>query len=246
MYGRALGYGFVHDDHALLEHSQRLADPSLLPEALRRDLFWLADGTVRPSPYWRPVVVLSYYVDRAVGGGAAWAFHLSNLLILSMFNYLNIKDLAPRARGAALLLLSAHPMMSEVALNITARTDLLAALFAGLALRSAGLLAAFWVLLALGSKEVAVVIPLLALGAAWLEGDRSSRRWLPHAGAVALWLVVRTWLVSGWGVAPEDAGRPTAESALGAGARVLGYLGRLLWPLHPVAARQLQIGRAHV
>ena len=41
---------------------------------------------------------------------------------------------AAQRRFFVLLLLLAHPMMSEVALNITARTDLLAALFGLLAL----------------------------------------------------------------------------------------------------------------
>lgn len=239
LYGRAIGHGFVHDDHELLEHSRRLADLGTLPTALGEDLFWLADGAVRPSPYWRPVVVLSYYLDRQVGQGAAWSFHLSNLIYLALLGWAAGRDLGPRVRVAALTLLLAHPMMSEVALNITARTDLLAALFGLLALRSAGGRAALLTLLALGSKEVAIVVPLMAAGGAWLEGDRRISRWLPHALAVAGWAVVRTALVSTWGVASEDRGLPTAASALEAPARIGFYVSRMLWPLDPVAARQL-------
>lgn len=239
LYGRALGHGFVHDDHALLERSVRLADWSQLPDALTHDLFWLADGAVRPSPYWRPLVVLSYALDRALGGGAAWAFHLSNLMYLAVLGWVAGRGLPRWPRAAALALLIAHPMMSEVALNITARTDLMAAIFGVLALRSTGGRAAALTLAALGCKEVAIVLPLMAAAGAWLEGDLRRARWLGHAAAAGAWLLVRAALVRTWGVAPEDRGWPTLESALEAPARVGFYLGRLIWPADPVAARAL-------
>ncbi len=223
----------------LLEHSARLADLSTLPEALRRDLFWLADGAVRPSPYWRPVVVLLYYLERALGG-APWIFHATNLLLLAALGALAVDGIAERSRRAgALLLVLAHPMQTEVALNITARTDLLAAIFGLLATRAAGPGGAALTLLALGSKESAVVVPLIAWLTARAEGDGRRARWLPHLGALGLWALVRTLLVSTWGVAAEDRGAPTLEAALAAPARILFYLGRLLWPIHPTAALAL-------
>lgn len=240
LHGDALFHGFVHDDQALLEGSHRLADLSTLPTALTHDLFWLADGAVRPSPYWRPLVVLSYYLDRAIGGGAAWTFHATNLVLLALLGWLALRGVEGRWRRLGVLLLClGHPMQVEVAQNITARTDLLAAIFGVLAARRAGLAGAGLTLLALLSKEVALVVPLVAALAATAEGDGRRGRWLPHALVALGWLAVRGALVAGFGVAPEDRGLPTLDGTLEAPARVLFYLGRLLWPLHPVAARAL-------
>ena len=49
VYGAALGHGFVHDDVTLLAESARLDDLRQLPRALVHDVFWLADGRVRPT-----------------------------------------------------------------------------------------------------------------------------------------------------------------------------------------------------
>lgn len=240
LHGDALFHSFVHDDQALLQGSHRLADPSALPSALVHDLFWLADGAVRPSPYWRPLVVATYYIDHFIGNGAAWAFHLTNLLLLSVLGWLALRGVEGRWRRLGVLLLClGHPMQVEAAQNITARTDLLAAIFGVLAVRRAGWAGAGLTLLALLSKEVALVVPLAAALSARAEGDARRARWLPHGLAALGWLALRSALVAGFGVAPEDRGLPTLQSVIQAPTRVLFYLGRLLWPVHPVAARAL-------
>ncbi len=239
VHGAALQHGFVHDDRVLLADSPVLGDLSALPTALGRDLFWLAGDAVRPSPYWRPVVVLTYFFDRALGGGAAWAFHLGNLLLLAALGVVAARPW--RRRGAQLLalgLVCCHPFAVEVAVNITARTDLLAALFGTLALGVPGLAGAGLTLLALGSKEVAVVVPLLAVVHARSRG-LGRRFWLPHVLATGGWLVVRTALVNSWPLSPADAAGPDLSSIGGAAARVFFYLGRIAWPVDPVPARSL-------
>ncbi|NOY26778.1 MAG: hypothetical protein GXP62_12975, partial [Oligoflexia bacterium] len=82
IYGQSLGYGHVQDD-ALLLGGDRVAKLTTLPNALSRDLFWLAGDQIRTSPYWRPVTVASYYVDQLWSGGASWAGHLTNMLLLT-------------------------------------------------------------------------------------------------------------------------------------------------------------------
>ena len=101
LYGRAVGFPFVYDDGALIESNRALADLSTLPEALTHDLFHFS--SVRTSPYWRPAVTASYYVDHAVGGGAPWAFHLSNLRFLweiSALSFASREDVAVRCDHA--------------------------------------------------------------------------------------------------------------------------------------------------
>jgi hypothetical protein len=228
IHGRSIGYGFVRDDHELIEQSARLHDLSTLPTALTKDLFWLADGHVRPSPYWRPVTTLSYYADQALGGGPL-LFHVTNLALVVI-----VAGLASRlVEGKLVRLLVVagvvcHPLMVEPASNISARTDLLAATFALLALETGGVAAFICTLLALGSKEVAVMLPVVALAL--------RRPWIPSALAVVGWVAVRFPLVHALGVARDDAGWPTVASVVAAPFRLTLYLFRALVPLHPTPA----------
>jgi hypothetical protein len=183
---------------------------------------------VRPSPYWRPVTTLSYYANQAVGGGPL-LFHLTNLALVAI-----VAGLAARlveGKLARLLVVAGvvcHPLMVEPASNISARTDLLAAIFALLALETGGVAAFACTLLALGSKEVAVMLPVVALAL--------RRPWIPSAIAVAVWAAVRFPLVHALGVAPDDAGWPTVQSVVAAPFRLILYLFRALVPLHPTPA----------
>lgn len=243
VYGRSLSFGFVHDDVTLLQRSARLAGDATLVEALTRDLFWLADGRVRPSPYWRPVVTASYFVDQWLGGGRAWVFHLTNLVLVA--GVAAVAGLFARGWGAVVVGLTvvAHPLMVEPACNITARTDLWMTLFALLALwmRHPGATFAL-ALLALGSKETAVVLPLVALA---VHGVGARRRWAPHVLAVVVWAAARLPLVASYGVAQADRGWPTWESVTAAPVRIGWHLGRLLIPVEPVPSLLLptpQIG----
>ena len=235
LYGQSLRFGFVHDDRVLLEGSARLAELRSVPSALVHDLFWLADGTVRPSPYWRPWVVLSYFVDAALGRGQAWAFHLHSVLMAAAVGgVLGWRGRWPGLLAAAVFL--AHPMQVEAVANITARTDLWCAAWGTLAVFSAGVPGALLTLVALGCKETALVVPFIAwLGAP--AGPAGRRQWVPHALALALWAVVRTLLVSGWEVAAVDRGGPTVDSGLGAPGVWVEDLSRLVLPVGSTVAR---------
>ena len=228
LYGRALRYPFVYDDRVLIEGSAKLSDPSTLPTALVRDLFYLS-GSTRPSPYWRPVVTLSYYLDQLVGGGAPWSFHLTNLLVLlgasvGVFALLRRTTL-DRALPLALLF-ALWPIQVEGACNIAGRTDLLCAAFAAAALLARQpILAASLGFLACGSKEIGVLLPLVS----WLLDRRGA--WRAHAAGGVAFLVGRAWVLSNTALLPEDHVAPTAASALAAGYRIAWWLGRLILPL---------------
>ena len=181
LYGRALGFGFIVDDHALVANNAALADWSTLGEALGHDLFHFAD--VRSSPYWRPLVTLSYYVDHAVGGGESWAFHLSNLVWL-VFAGIGVARLAPGWSGVALAVaFVAHPVQVEGAVSIASRTDLMCVACMIWALRARHTPATVLTLAACLSKEVGLLLPLV------LFLDR--RAWKGPALAAGLVLSVR-------------------------------------------------------
>ena len=193
-----LRLGFVHDDRSLIEHSPRVGDLATLPRALVSDLFWLSDS-VRPSPYWRPWVTFTYYLDHLVGGGGPGVYHLHNGLLAVVLALVVWWAAGKRWQGAVVAgLVVLHPSFVEPVANITARTDLYVALLGTAAVvlpRRWGLVALG---LALGCKETAILVPALwalqGLGRGWRSAWAESRwGWL----VVGVWLVVRSLLVGG-------------------------------------------------
>jgi len=240
LYGRALGYPFVYDDRVLIADNTALADWGTLGEALTHDLFHFS--STRASPYWRPVVTLSYYVDHGVSGGAPWSFHLTNLLALAAAAA-GVARLASARVGAAAglalgLLFMAHPLQVEGASNIAGRTDVLACAFglwsmvAASGERRRDATAFLLTALACGSKEIGVFVPI----AVWLMGGR----WRPGAVAVGLFLAARAGVLAGLELLPADQPSPSIESAAGAAALAWWYLGRLLAPTHLAPAMALE------
>ncbi len=221
LYGRALGYPFVYDDRVLLEGNVLLGDWSRLGEALGHDLF---HGTgVRGSPYWRPVVTFSYFLDHTTGAGAPWAFHLTNLVLLVSVGALLARLLtlhhAPWPWLLALLWV-VLPVQVEAACNITGRTDLLAAAFALAALGARRpWVAATCLALALGSKEVALTVPV----AAWLLRP-ADRRLVAMVATCIGWLGARHLVLSGVEVAAADAGGGSLASWGAVGAHTMWTL----------------------
>lgn len=249
LYGRALGYGFVYDDVVLIAENPALGELSTLPEALTHELFHHAEGR-RATPYWRPTVTLSYYVDHLVGGGAAWAFHLTNLLGLTALAAGLWRLIAARwgealAWGVSLLFV-AHPLQVEGAVNIAGRTDVLCAaalIWTIQAQRAWGV--AVGTLIACGAKELGGLAPALVA----LLGAPGA--WRVSAAAVVIWLGARGIVLSGEAL---EATGPTARSAGEAGARAAWLLGRALAPtplapgltLAPVSVLQAALGWAAV
>ena len=223
----------------MIAGNEALGDWRTLPEALGHDLFHFS--STRASPYWRPVVTLSYYVDHAVGGGSPWSFHLSNLLFLVVAAGGIARLVAGRIGQAAALALAllfvAHPIQSEGASNIAGRTDLLTCVFAVWSMVAAasprarpGAIFALTAL-ACGSKEIGVFVP----AAVWLMGGR----WRPAALAVGVFLAARAGVLMGLELLPADRPQPSGESAFGAASLTWWYLGRLLIPSHLAPALSL-------
>jgi protein O-mannosyl-transferase len=253
----ALGAGFVNwDDESLLvvETGYRA------PGALRWALVSTAMG------HWSPLAWLSFALDHRLGGLDPRVFHATSLALhalnAALFCLLARRLLAAawperaegvHAWGAALaaLIFAVHPLRVEPVAWISDRRDLLCATFLLLALiayvrgvRDGGPLARGWGLAslaafagALGSKGVAVVLPVLLLVLDWYPLGRAARGWralvrekalytpLALAGAIVTALAVRA------DAAPLGYGEygPLARLALG-GYAAWQLLVRHLWP----------------
>jgi hypothetical protein len=169
-----------------------------------RDLLATLHGSWDPTgavaTYFRPVVSWSYALDFAVWGPRAEGPHLTNLLIhaaLGVLAALLLERLAlpPRAALAGALAWIAHPLAATAVAWTNERTDGLAVLFSlgalvvvlqtpreGTAWRGRTLVVLALAALALGSKEMAATLPVLATLCLWAarghEGPTRERKLL--------------------------------------------------------------------
>ena len=168
-----------------------------------------------PADYYRPLQLLSYRLDRAIGDGAAWPFHLSVVLLHVLATVLVFRvgvrlfDRTPAGWRAALVaaaLFAVHPIHSESVAWMAARPDVmvtcagLAALLVywngrwGIWCRSS--LAAALVFAALLCKENAAALLLVVPASQMVRRPRAPRGAAPTAER------------------DDRAGRPTAASVL--------------------------------
>jgi len=175
VYVNALDNPFVYDDHDTVVANPSLVDPSNIRFVLVH------------SPF-RPLVNLSYAVDRTLWGMQPFGFHLTNVVLhalvvvlLYVFVRVSLADARRRTAGTGLemhdrwwaftaaSLFAVHPLMSEAVGYVSGRSEVLCAVFflAAMLMARAALTrgggawvgtALLWAL-ALASKEVALVFP---------------------------------------------------------------------------------------
>lgn len=183
--GPAGGIAFVYDDHGSIAENP----------FLRRPGAWLATLSLRTfvDPHvidgQRPVVILSYLIDKALWGFSPAGFHLTNLFLHAacvalVFLLASGTSASPRVRFSVALLFGLHPVLTETVQVPAFREDMLAALFVltflVLAVRGRRWPALAALALALCSKETAVVAP--ALLAWWWLCFRGGEGAVPAAG----------------------------------------------------------------
>jgi hypothetical protein len=232
IYAPDLGHGFVKDDFAWIARSQASSFADLAR------LFSRADG------FYRPLVGVSFAVNEWVCGLAPLCYGLVNLgltlvVAAGVYALARTLDLGPGSAGvaASLWVLNWHGIAMAV-LWISGRTALLLGVFAVAAalavLRGWRAAASLACLLALLSKEEAVLLPPVLLASAALRADSGRltldvRRALGFVLPLGLPLIVYFALRSQTGAyLPSNAPhfyRPTAIPAA-LGRNVLEYADR--------------------
>lgn len=172
VYLPSLGGGFLYDDVHVVVGNRAIRDLTAIGTILRYE----------PS---RPLLVLTWALNYAVGGLRPWSYHLVSVLIhagnaafiASLFLWMALRSGHPQPRRAAALgacLFAASPMAAETVAYVSSRSTALATLFGLASLRLAvdvldggprrRLAASLGLyLMALATKEEAVSIPLLLL-----------------------------------------------------------------------------------
>jgi Tfp pilus assembly protein PilF len=247
--------GFLYDDlHVVVEN------PHI------RDLGSL--GTVLRYEPARPLLGLVWALNYAVGGLRPWTYHLVNVLIHaanaalvgSLFLWMARRrgtPSAPAIFGACLFAVT--PMAAETVAYVASRSTALCALFvlgslrigADVLVRRSGTrlaLALLLAVLALATKEEALVLPLLLMliDYFFVAGQRATAVWararihlafwaLPLVGLLARRLATGTWL-------PGQI-VPNGRYALTQAAAFPLYFVRALIPLDPALYREHPVAR---
>ena len=188
VYAPALHGDLIWDDGYLVGENPFFKSPIFALEVFRHWLFFDSFST-----YYRPVQNISYMLDYWVWAGNPFGYHLTNILVHSLSGLLLfflLRRLLPAllrleenfSQTAALLVAAAwtlHPIHNAGVAYISGRADSLASLFAlsawllvirarearGISARVAlGALAAVTMLVALCSKEIALMWLVLFLG----------------------------------------------------------------------------------
>ncbi len=169
-YLRTLNFEYCYDDHSHVVRNAFLADPSNL-----RRLFTQYFQLEVPDQT-RPVLLISHFLDRAIGGPSPRVAHLQSVLWHGLATVLVAKlgRAVGLSAGVALgagLLFAVHPALAEAVAGISNREDVLATVFSLAALLwakralpghvGAALAAVSSFAVAMLSKEVAVIVPLL-------------------------------------------------------------------------------------
>lgn len=199
LYGSALPFGFTFDDADMVASNPLLAEPDLV-RIFRSPIMPPQQGV--PNDLYRPLGVASLALDHRIGGGATWAYRLSNAVLHALASLLVIG--VARGWGAsratalcAAVIFLVHPIHSEAVLQIKGRFELLAAalglgaIVAATRLRQRRMRAAIPLALWIGamlSKEsalgLALLAPLLVATSGWSARGESSDRPARRTGAV--------------------------------------------------------------
>jgi Tfp pilus assembly protein PilF len=192
IYSNSLSNGFCGDDHAAIESNEDLDRPV-------SQLFW--SSYLMPG-YWRPVMTLIHVGIRAMAGPNPFWFHALNTLLHALvvvLLYQLLLDLLDRPKVAfvAALLFAVHPLHTEAVTQAVGLMEILAAGFmlAAWLLHGRGhwIAASACFLLALGSKESAVVLPCLILLTDYAIRRRVELRpYIGYGTMMAVYALLRT------------------------------------------------------
>lgn len=187
VYMQTLGGTFLWDDRPLVLYAPLVERTAPLREYLENPFWAGGGGQERATAYYRPLVTLSFALDRAVHGSNAAGYHITNVVLHLGCAWLLLALLRRTgAREATATLLSVgwalQPRLAECAAWISGRTDLLASLFAFGALHAWGqtwprrLCASLLLGLGLLAKESALaVLPAIAV-AEWIRAAPAATR----------------------------------------------------------------------
>ncbi|MEO0108937.1 MAG: tetratricopeptide repeat protein, partial [candidate division WOR-3 bacterium] len=209
LYSPSLRYGFVWDDYDLITTNQFLVQTNPF-EIFARGYWHNPDYAEVEMSYYRPVAVLSHYLDRKIWGLNPFGFHLSNIVIHAAVSGL-LAVILHRLTGSLPiailggLFFGVQPASNSVPVWVAARNYSLAlallllsflALLSGLGRRSRGRLIGFGLGYLFGALASEGALVYAAVALVWIGLSRRPGRnylaWVAVTCAVIpIYLVLR-------------------------------------------------------
>ena len=246
VYGSSGGGGFHYDDEHSVAGNPHIRSLAQVPRFFVDATLFSVDAD---RGMYRPVLLTTYALDRAIHGGDAHGYLRTNLVIHAL-NAIFVAWLAWHLTGRCTLSLLAgalfgmHPAATEPVYYVSARSDSLVALFV---LATSGLWLAVdrqsgwfrrsgWLTMAaaLWTKATALMLPLVLL--TWdLACSTLGRKWLlwrhaPLAGLSLVYLFCSWWT----GFLPRSLAAPTRDlgtQLMTQAKAATYYLSLLFWPV---------------
>ena len=241
-YANSLNSGFIFDDKALIVNNPFVKSQKLPAEILKKDIFEHWVGKASFALMYRPMQVLSYWLDYKIWGLKTFGFHLTNI-ILHLLNgiliYLILLKLFSDLKLAAIasFLFIVHPLHVSVVSYISGRADLLSLFFILLTvllfLNDLYTLSVFSGIFALFSRENALVLLLLiALMIVFKKAKKNYLLILPFIFLDLLYLALRLSLFGFSGMATHGQGMVFSLRILNCANIGLEYVFLLIFPFN--------------
>lgn len=193
LYWPSRSYDFVYldEEYLILNRQEYLKDSSNVGDVF----FHGASYPSQPSPFYRPVLTLSFMADALRGDANPASYHMTNIILhigaaLLVFFLIGELGFSKLLSAFFALIFVSHPILVQAVSWVPGRNDSLLAIFAFasvyLFLRSSRVGASRWwhaahlttFALALCTKEVAIVIPLVCMIFRWAHPvPQRSRHW---------------------------------------------------------------------
>ena len=134
VYGQTISFDFVHldDTKIIVDNHDKISKLSNIPDA-----FVTQYGFDQGSPYYRPIILISFIIDSQFSGISPVFYHISNIIfhyLTVYFLFLLFVELKISKQIAFILSLifAVHPVLTNAVVWIAGRNDLLACLFLSL------------------------------------------------------------------------------------------------------------------
>ena len=191
VYGNSLQNQFVFDDHILIVNNNVVGSWQGLGKTFISN-YNPSHDIDNTTNYYRPFVLLSLGIDKIIWGMRPFGFHLTNVLMMVFLTipiYFFVFQVIPDKKIALLsaLLYLVNPVHTETVAFISGRTDLQSTFFLITSLlfyykwrvssqKLYLVITLLSCLVALGSKESALVFPVMLLGIEYLPA-RERIKW---------------------------------------------------------------------
>lgn len=200
VYGQTINFDFVNldDDKIIVDNHEKIASIKDIPS-----MFVTQYGFDQGTPYYRPVILISFIIDSQLSGIKPLAYHFTNLLLhyLTVYFLFQLLLLIKIEKNIAFIITSVfavHPLLTNAVVWIVGRNDMIATLFGILSfyyfikfIQDSSvknfLIHSVFFITAILSKEVTLVLPFLFITFLFFE-YRQNFNWKFLNRFIFVWL----------------------------------------------------------